>query len=1014
MSYRLLLLGLTGLLLPGCGEDSSPTSQPGSVQGDAEAPGDPGPDGEGEGEHAPAPPVLGEGEGEGEGEATGPGGSPHGAEGEGEGEGEGRDAPDPADDPRYGAFCETCDQGGACPGGEACLTNRDTDESFCSLDCRDDPCPLGSACLDIGQGQLQCVPTGATCANWAPQGWPSSQGLRCTTDSAPQRCTDLATTCVDDLHGEDGYCTTECAPRQACPVGYGRCVQGLCRADWEQGPEGCGRVNGCDDGCGDDEVCVQDGLPDLVAPFCTRSCDDDAGCPAGQLCRNTALMNSRICLAPPCECLARAEGAQTLLEQAYAAAEVDVCDVGFSRANRTANVPGAINRDPYRLSWYESVWQHAPAAVPWAMELLDGLDRAAGAATPLADAIADASERADGGFPLEGPADAGCDLVDSLVTVWIADGKGDEVDRDAIAAAVDSLSPELACSLARVVAAIVRATEHRESALAAFDDATRRLLFQRGPALGGTLGHPDQPPDVTQPWVQDVMAGRTLLAAPMYQAGWGVAATVEAQDWAAHAAGPGAEVTLSTPLGLFAVRDGQDTQWTTDADRALRGRDLLLTVDLGGDDRYEVPVGANNDWDHGVSVHIDLGGDDSYGFQVEELSDDPMLVDEDRAGRYTPRRDEGIGPFSLSRQARQGSGRLGVGLLWDLGGGADTYASHLLSQGFGAMGVGGLLDDGGADFYHCERACQGGATFGVGVLLDLGEGDDRYWSVSNTQGYGYTRGVGVLYDQGGADEYRLAVAQPREGEGTFLFPNAQLANGGANTSMGQGAGTGRRGDSTGDFIFLSGGLGVLRDAGDGDDSYTADVFGQATGFWFGTGVLADAGGDDQYDGKWYVQGSDAHYALAVFLEDGGNDRYNQRDDVRATATGQGHDYSVGWLIDRGGDDVYTAPGLGLGGGNDNGIGYFIEGGGDDRYEVPDGRTFGGAGIGANEGGRPGRLCLGVFVDAGGLDEYVSIPDEDGQAIGNDRTWRLSDRRPDKKRGEKGGGIDASEGELGIP
>ncbi len=1016
MLRRLLL---TSLLLAGCGDESQDAPAPAPGDGD-DGGGDVVGSGEREGPDGDAGGESGEGEADpgdaGEGEAGEGEAGDGGGEGEGEvaGEGEGEGEP-PAPDPRYGEFCDPCEQGGACPGGNACLTNQDTQESFCSLRCEDSPCPLGASCQEIGGGQRHCVPSGATCVGWAPIGWPSTQGRSCTAANEAGRCTDTATTCVDDLDGEDGYCTIACAPGNRCPVSYSQCVEGVCRADWELGPEGCGRVNGCGAGCGDDGLCVEDGLPEAVAPFCTQVCDDDGDCPDGHACSNTALTNSFICLAPQCLCLARAEGQQTLLEQAYAAAELDACDAGFRRANRAATIPSLIDRDRYRLSWYESVWQHAPAAIPWAEELVDSLDGAAGSATPLADALAEAAWRADGPVDTErGEGPHPCDLVEALVSVWVADGKGDDADREALTDAVAGIPESLACKLDLVLSAMMSALTLREQALASFDDATRRLLFTRGPGLGATIGFPNQPPDVTAPWVQDVMAGHTLLAAPMYQAGWTVAVAVEAQDWAAEAGAEGVELTVSTPLGLIAVRDGGATRWNTGDDRALRGRDLLLTVDLGGDDDYQVPVAANNDWDHGVSVHIDLGGDDRYGFVVEQESDDPMLVDEDRAGRYRPREGETVGPFTLSDQARQGSGRLGVGLLWDLGGGADTYVSHVLSQGFGAMGIGGLLDDGGGDRYHCERACQGGGSFGVGVLLDQGLGDDTYLSVSNTQGYGYTRGVGVLHDQGGSDTYRLAVAQPREGEGTFLYPNAQLANGGANTSMGQGAGVGRRGDSSGDFVFLSGGLGVLRDAGGGADSYTCDVFGQATGFWFGAGVLADGGGNDQYDGKWYVQGSDAHYALAVFLEDGGDDRYNQRDNIRATATGQGHDYSVGWLVDRAGDDIYSAPGLGVGGGNDNGIGYFIEGGGDDVYQVSDGRTFGGAGIGGDTAARRRNLCLGIFVDAGGNDEYVSFPDGEDHLIGNDRTWGLSERRPDKQPGARGGGVDASEGAIGLP
>jgi hypothetical protein len=91
--------------------------------------------------------------------------------------------------------------------------------------------------------------------------------------------------------------------------------------------------------------------------------------------------------------------------------------------------------------------------------------------------------------------------------------------------------------------------------------------------------------------------------------------------------------------------------------------------------------------------------------------------------------------------------------------------------------------------------------------------------------------------------------------------------------------------------------------------------------------------------------------MSLFYEDAGDDRYNEGlplvagegmlgPVILATATGQGHDFSVGVLVDSAGNDHYVAPGLGVGGGNDNGIGYFIDAAGDDRYDVPDGTTFG--------------------------------------------------------------------------
>ena len=47
------------------------------------------------------------------------------------------------------------------------------------------------------------------------------------------------------------------------------------------------------------------------------------------------------------------------------------------------------------------------------------------------------------------------------------------------------------------------------------------------------------------------------------------------------------------------------------------------------------------------------------------------------------------------------------------------------------------------------------------------------------------------------------------------------------------------------------------------------------------------------------------------------------DVIKATAVGQGHDLSHGWLVDYGSDE-YFGPGLGLGGGNDNGLGSLLK------------------------------------------------------------------------------------------
>jgi len=363
-----------------------------------------------------------------------------------------------------------------------------------------------------------------------------------------------------------------------------------------------------------------------------------------------------------------------------------------------------------------------------------------------------------------------------------------------------------------------------------------------------------------------------------------------------------------------------------------------------------------------------------------------------------------------------------VAILYDLAG-DDRYVSHRLSQGYGGLGVGALVDRAGQDEYHGESLCQGAGHFGLGLHLDLGSEGDRYLSFNDSQGFGGTRGLGLLLDQGGDDQYTAVVANPPGGGGTWLFPNPQNPDRGSNTSMSQGFGFGRRADGS-DGVFMSGGIGILKDEGPGKDHYQADVFGQGAAYWYGIGLFNDGGGDDLINGRYYVQGSTAHYALSFFFEDGGNDRYNQVPEgvegswVIGTMTGQGHDRSLSFLIDAAGDDVYTAPGLGLGGANDNGAGFFLELGGNDSYTAPgpDAATYGGCNVTGDLGaGWDDLFCLGVFIDAAGEDRYLSFGDQGPDfLIGNDRLWTFAQRRPGRRPGEQGVGLDAAGGDLGLP
>lgn len=542
----------------------------------------------------------------------------------------------------------------------------------------------------------------------------------------------------------------------------------------------------------------------------------------------------------------------------------------------------------------------------------------------------------------------------------------------------------------------------RDAALRGVDPEVRPWLFAAGPGLLG-LPWTGVPPALA-PRVLSAVAGDTFDYRTLYAAAARLARTVELADlgrFGGLATGP---FDQATPWGRIIVRGPGDDVYDPAIEPALDG-DLLLVVDTGGNDRYLVPVGATRSPANPVSLALDLAGDDTYAYvEVPDPRDGgaPSRLVSDTAGRTPSGR-------TRSEVGRQGAGRLGVALLYDLGGGRDEYRSLRASQGYGQLGVGVLYDDGGDDRYRAEALAQGSGLFGIGLLLDR-SGNDRYRSYTFSQGFGAPRGLGALVDGAGDDRYEVDVGDPALG-GDPLYPAPQTPGRG-NASLSQGAGLGLRPRTADDPGGASGGLGILRDAGTGRDVYLASVFAQGTGYWFGVGLLQDGGGGDVYDGLWYVQGAAAHAALAYFADEGGDDRYNQRVVPIASVLGVGHDLSVGIHLDLGGDDVYRSAGLTLGAGSDQGLGIFVNVGGDDVYDGPAAIGFGSTGGSAFDGARGSEPTYGVFIDVGGTDAYRSPGRPPG--AGNDRTWagRVDPRHaPGAARGAGG---DAASGVVSLP
>ncbi|MBI4179588.1 right-handed parallel beta-helix repeat-containing protein [bacterium] len=233
-------------------------------------------------------------------------------------------------------------------------------------------------------------------------------------------------------------------------------------------------------------------------------------------------------------------------------------------------------------------------------------------------------------------------------------------------------------------------------------------------------------------------------------------------------------------------------------------------IDLGGNDRYEIPE------DRPARLIIDLSGNDQYiGAAAKGV--------------------EGLSAVCDSE-------------------GDDRYEGPARSLGAGLLGCGVLIDRDGDDHYDAGRYSQGFGFFGVGWLED-GGGDDVYRIPGYGQGMGAVWGLGVISDASGNDRYEILPVN-----------NDPIRNPARTTSMGQGLGEGLRPRG-------AGGIGVIWDGG-GRDEYLADLFAQGVGYWYGFGALIDVGeANDQYTGYHYTQGAGIHLSVGALYDGGGADRY---------------------------------------------------------------------------------------------------------------------------------------------
>lgn len=346
--------------------------------------------------------------------------------------------------------------------------------------------------------------------------------------------------------------------------------------------------------------------------------------------------------------------------------------------------------------------------------------------------------------------------------------------------------------------------------------------------------------------------------------------------WEAAGRPEGTFINRDSPVGKIIVGGTGNTWYSEDA---------AILLDLGGNDFYTNNAGSPRGNKMPVAMLVDFGGDDAYEATFD----------------WT-----------------QGAARMGHGMLIDRKGN-DSYVGRAWAQGAAVLGTALLLDESGNDTYRADAFAQGVAAWGIAVHLDY-DGNDSYNARILGQGVALAGGAGWLLDAKGDDDYYAKGARQTSYGDIGIFD-----------SWSQGCSMGFRG-------LQSGGVALLYD-GAGKDRYEAGNFSQGGGYYFGIGMLRDAGNDnDVYIASHYGQGFAAHEAVGFFEDMGGNDSYTTR---HAVAQSTAWDESITAFIDHGGDDVYDGgASFSQGASAHNGFALFLDMGGKNRfvYHVPQGTS----------------------------------------------------------------------------
>lgn len=948
-------------------------------------------------------------------------------------------------------LCDPCGEldSPSCGGpDDLCLGLPEPGGVICSRDCTGtDACPDGYTCSVLSNTTRKaCIPAGGDChrcdavqceAGWAcnpltgacvapvepcPEA-PCEPGLLCNPDTS--RCEAVGQVCSYETRfgecfssvrrctatrpGATGVCSQVCHDDAECPATTPQCVdlsgtnERLCIADGLGGPSTCGVISprGVEVGrrCGDGVLtpcpaeapeCIEDVEPG-VPGFCSRACDSDDACGAQATCHTIRGHDGRLCAPINCLCLTGGQvpdGEVDLLGAALDQHGLGRCSMGID-PNDISLLGADTALAPFKRDAVTSLVVQPLAGPDFAEGLRGQLSAALDDGSPLRDALVVAASQ--GGMtvdasPVSLSLPSGVDPLEGGIKLLV-EATGETYDPTAVSGDLTAVPIALQISLGQVLAAMAEVVAARQGLADALglDPGGLQRLFAAIPGLFVANANGGLPLDVSD--AADLELLNSVDLHDLVQAGINLASIVEAQDLTPDPSYEAIDLSVPTAAGSILIGGAGDTLYAPDGP-------VALAVDVGGDDVYRSSVGATSAVSNPVSVLIDLGGADTYEYEVvADPNDLPVWLPSDVDGRLEPvlPRIAGDGPVSLSDRPRQGAGRLGVGLLFDLGQGADHYRSLRMSQGAGLLGVGGLLDQGGADTYEIEALGQGAGLFGLGVLVDLGgaAAEDSFRAWRGSQGFGGPGGVGLLVEAEGPSIY---LAEQATGAGDVLyFSPADRAQSNMNLCQGAGAGVSPPDAQHPGRRAMAGGVGVLYDRA-GDDLYAAATWAQGSGNLLGLGVLIDEVGDDQYGGRYAAQGAATAGSAGLLVEGAGDDRYNLGGlRVISSLLGSGGDLAAGVFVDKGGDDQYRVPNASGGAGAANGVGVFADLGGLDVYTAVGVSTWGYALLGPSGAGtdnpRQQVATFGLFIDAGAEVDTYTRPDlTEHPDLGNDSRW----------------------------